>query len=73
MEAGNGGFCWLKVRFVRSCCLEVRFTYFRCVGAKRDASEMALVPLQGSMILDLVYRPMSDSLGDDGCSVSICE
>lgn len=23
MEAGNGGFCWLKVRFVRSCCRAV--------------------------------------------------
>jgi len=31
-------------------CLEVRFTHFRCVGAKRDASEMTLFSVQGSGI-----------------------
>jgi hypothetical protein len=42
MEAGAGGYYRLKVRFVEFC-LEVRFTHFRCVGAKRGASDMTLV------------------------------
>lgn len=42
MEAGAGGYYRLKVRFLEFC-LEVRFTHFRCVGAKRGASNMTLV------------------------------
>jgi len=42
MKAGTGGYYRLKVRFVEFC-LEVRFTHFRCVGAKRGASDKTLV------------------------------